>query len=112
MCGFRPDLSRRPLSYESVESVAHDVDVELKKDNRDGMIDSGLLSLNLHMLAYSACTPLAECILATAAHGKDTTKLIIDALKILCRAPSGWAGTETYNACLMVRLDLTNTNYL
>ena len=64
--------------------------------------ESGLQSYNLHALAYSACEPLAEYILATCSYGKDTNKLLIDTLKALSRAPTSWNGSETHNACLMV----------
>ena len=49
----------------------------------------GLLSFQFHSLAYSICEPLAECLLATVAFGKDTNKLLIDALKALSRTPTG-----------------------
>lgn len=90
-----------------MEGVAIDVSIELKGKETlkiGPYAETGLQSFQLHSLAYSACEPLAECILATCSYGKDTNKLLIETLKNLSRAPTGWAGTETYNACLMVSL--------
>lgn len=105
--GFRPDLSRRRsnLYATSIENVAQDTSLALKgKDimKIGSLAENGLQSFYLHALAYSACEPLAECILATCAYGQDTNKLLTDALKALSRAPTGWAGAETFNACLMI----------
>jgi ubiquitin carboxyl-terminal hydrolase 9/24 len=118
--GFRQDLTRRPEEtrwytptghssrqhlLQAVESVALDIDLLRKgkqQPNPGAYAEHGLLCFHLHSLAYSACEPLAEYLLATAAHGRETNRLLTEALKTLSRAPTGWAGTETFNACLMV----------
>eukprot|EP00594_Rhizosolenia_setigera_P017554 CAMPEP_0178974318 /NCGR_PEP_ID=MMETSP0789-20121207/22383_1 /TAXON_ID=3005 /ORGANISM="Rhizosolenia setigera, Strain CCMP 1694" /LENGTH=2735 /DNA_ID=CAMNT_0020662625 /DNA_START=1162 /DNA_END=9369 /DNA_ORIENTATION=- len=103
--GFRLDLSRRDGSHEGVEMVTRDVSSMSKgKDFLDiGFYATvGLSSFHIHSLACNSCEPLAESLLATAAYGKEMNKLLVDALKALCMAPTGWAGTEICNVCLMI----------
>mmetsp|Transcript_24463 Transcript_24463/g.35514 ORF Transcript_24463/g.35514 Transcript_24463/m.35514 type:complete len:1442 (+) Transcript_24463:501-4826(+) len=119
--GFRPDLSRREEetrlcvtgnqserrthAYQSAESVALDVALQFKNGRLatlGRLADIGLLSFHLYLMAYSACEPLAEYLLAASAFGKDTGRLLVDSLKALSRAHSGWGGNETFRACLMI----------
>lgn len=114
--GFRPDLSRRSLDSRlfsiqgreqkrtSAESVAIDVSAHLKDKipNVGDLADLGLFSFQLYGIAYSASEPLAEHILAGAAYRRESSSLIVNTLKAIYTAPSGWAGNETLNAALMV----------
>ena len=114
--GFRPDLSRRSLDSRvfaiqgreqkrtSAESVAIDVSAYLKDEipNVGDLADLGLFSFQLYGIAYSASEPLAEHILAGAAYRRESGSLIVNTLKAIYSAPSGWAGNETLNAALMV----------
>ena len=114
--GFRPDLSRRSVESRmfsvqgreqqrtSAESVAIDVSSALKENVPDlGKLASlGLHTFQLYATAYGASEPLAEHLLAGAMSGRDSNPLIVNTLKAIYSAPSGWVGNETLNAALMV----------
>lgn len=102
--GFRPDLTRRAdtdrfyaardvqRTYQSSESIALDV-TSTQKDKKvvrlGKLTEIGLLSFGLYSFAYSVNEVLSEYILASFSHGRDTTKVIVDALKNFNRAQSG-----------------------
>eukprot|EP00980_Cylindrotheca_fusiformis_P010326 scaffold2299_cov131-Cylindrotheca_fusiformis.AAC.13 len=114
--GFRPDLSRRSVESRlfvvqgheqrrtSAESAAIDCASTLKGNipNLGRLADLGLISFALYSSAYSASEPLAENLLAAAAYGRDSNLLVIDTLKAIYTAPTGWVGNETLSAAIMV----------
>ena len=116
MFGFRPDLSRRSPESRIIvvqgreqlrspaESVADDYTNYFKDKPRNlgKFADYCLSSFALYSTAYSASESLAENMLAAATCGRDTDALIIDTLKAVYTAPSGWIGSETLNASIMV----------
>lgn len=53
-------------------------------------------------IAYNACEPLAEHVLAGTSYMRDCDGLISSTLKAIHHAPTGWAGTETLSAAVMV----------
>mmetsp|Transcript_43869 Transcript_43869/g.105841 ORF Transcript_43869/g.105841 Transcript_43869/m.105841 type:complete len:3072 (+) Transcript_43869:108-9323(+) len=114
--GFRPDLSRRSAESrisvvqgqdeprKTAESVAID-SAELLRNkipNLGKLADMGLFTFIMHANAYGASEPLAENILAAAAFGRDTSSLIIDTLRNIYSAPTGWVGNETVSAAIMM----------
>lgn len=56
----------------------------------------------IHAHAYGASEPLAENILAAAAFGRETNLLIVDTLRNIYSAPTGWVGNETVSAATMI----------
>lgn len=114
--GFRPDLSRRsaetrkivregnecPLS--SIESVALDVSSYFIESTRGlgKLADLALTSFYLYVVAYGATEQLAEYIVAAATLRINSESLICGTLRGIYSAPSGWMGTETLNAAMLV----------
>jgi len=114
--GFRPDLTRRPVETRilavpgrtrlltSVESVAMDVARSSTQPvpSLGKLADMGLDAFTLYTTAYSASEAVAEYILSAAVLGRKTDTLLINTLKTIYTAPTGWVGNEILNAAIMV----------
>lgn len=70
----------------------------------NGLAMLGLDVFLLYQYAFSACEPLAEYLLATTAYERDSRSLIVSTLKSIYRAPTAWAGNDTWSAGAMVSL--------
>lgn len=85
--------------------MAADVAAKMKHRGRvklGRLAELGLESFHLFASCYSASETLAEHILAAVAYERDAAHLITGTLKALYRAPTGWAGMDTWNAAVMV----------
>ena len=116
--GFRPNLSRRPdesrwyihdesngkkRPYQVVESVVNDVVINRLQLLKTGQIyEMGLFSYPFLNLAYNTSKQLAEYLLAASAYRKDTTRLMLETLKIFHNNVGNWGATDIFNVCLMV----------
>jgi ubiquitin carboxyl-terminal hydrolase 9/24 len=116
--GFRPDLSRRVLEARidtvdgqpslrpTVESVCLDVSTFFSSgemfEDLGALALYGLNNFDVHAYAYLASEPLAEYLLAMTSIDRDTTGLITNTQRAIYRAPSAWAGNETWAAATMI----------
>lgn len=97
-------MQGREQPRTSAESAAVDCASALKGNvpNLGNLANLGLVSFALYSSAYGASEPLAENLLAAAACGRDSNLLIVDTLKAIYTAPTGWVGNETLSAAIMV----------
>jgi ubiquitin carboxyl-terminal hydrolase 9/24 len=114
--GFRPDLSRRSAetrkiaregvesSLSPIESVALDVSSYVIENTGSlgKFADMALTSFHLYVVAYGATEQLTEYILAAATLRRNSESLICGTLRGIYSAPTGWMGTETLNAAMLV----------
>ena len=115
--GFRPDLSRRSYDHRvfvsdnreqmrtAFESIALDVAANINTDVPSGgfYYEHALASFQLYLVAYSASEALGEHLAAAACmSGRDSTFLIANTLRTIYYAQSGWAGSESVGAGMMV----------
>lgn len=63
--------------------------------------DMGLSQFHLYSTAYSASEALAEHLLAAACFSRNTDVLLVNTLKAIYAAPTGWVGNETLNAAIL-----------
>lgn len=114
--GFRPDLTRRPQqtritthqgrehTLSTAESVAIDVSSSIGAEapSLGKLADSGLSIFHFYSTAYSASEALAEHVLAAACFSRNTDILIMNTLNAIYMAPTGWVGSETLNAAVLI----------
>lgn len=92
----------RPLT--SVESVAKDVASFSARSipSLGQLADLGMYCFQLYTTAYSASEALSEYILSATTFMKNTDSLLVNTLKSIYTAPTGWVGNEILNAASMV----------
>eukprot|EP00934_Nitzschia_sp_Nitz4_P006718 Nitzschia sp. Nitz4//scaffold30_size153850//93671//103110//NITZ4_002785-RA/size153850-augustus-gene-0.62-mRNA-1//1//CDS//3329547285//6708//frame0 len=115
--GFRPDLTRRPIEVRvlegkqghehtltTVESIAMDVVSMLSnvKPTLGEFGDLGVSSFEFFSAGYSASETLSEHILSATGYEKHHNELIVETLRAVYHAPTGWAGNERLSAAVMV----------
>jgi hypothetical protein len=110
--GFRPDLSRRSLESRMsekdqwrtpAESVAIDAASNTSTVNGGPLAEYIAESFHFFYVAHNASEPMAEHLLAGLCVGKDCEPLILDTLRAIYNAPTGWGGNDTLGAAIMVR---------
>lgn len=115
MFGFRPNLTRRPentrwyvdetgrWNYTDTESIANDVAIHYPAVSKLTKVpELNLFTLHFLSLASSTSTPLAEYLLSAVAYGKDTTRLMQEALKQFHQNAGNWGANELINVCMLV----------
>jgi ubiquitin carboxyl-terminal hydrolase 9/24 len=92
------------ISLSSIESVALDV-CSYFADSTPGLgklANMALSAFYLYVVAHSATEQLSEYIIAAATLRRNSELLICGTLRGIYTAPSGWMGTETLNAAILV----------
>ena len=64
-------------------------------------------SFHFYASIYTVCESLTAYVLSTIAYNRDISVLLFETLVALNRAPTNWAGTETFNQCLMVSVEFS-----
>jgi len=108
--GFRPDLSRRSESCRSVDSIFESVSLDVHEvlGNKEigpigNLAELGLNFVHLYSYAYDNVGEALSCyVLACAVIGRNSSRLILDSLRVLSRAPTGNTGKNTVDTCLMI----------
>lgn len=122
MCGYRPNMTRRPESvlvysfqgnkcyFDYAESVALDIAMNLAQGSApriDDLIPGVFINLQLFTSAHYFNTHLAIHLVARCCYGyeKDTMNLITETLRVFYKTITSWNNNAEYaNSCAKVNL--------